>query len=275
MVVSNFAPQVAETLRRIAPDIIRLEQYMDFVRNRTFRQTLLVHDAVAIRRRLDWRPVQECQIASVTKPSSDKPVLAQDAPESFQTADGSLFTTFDAITKAAMLVLSQQWPRSVPFAELLEAARGRLRASPATALSGPPAAQELEMLGVTMLQCYAAGVVELHVWSPQIARIPSSRPRASPLARIQATRLGSVTSLRHESATLDGLQREMLRRLDGSRDRAALLDELTALVQRGSLQIRHPQTGELITSGPLLAGALNRVVEECLAFLAGMALLVE
>jgi hypothetical protein len=67
----------------------------------------------------------------------------------------------------------------------------------------------------------------------------------------------------------------MLRRLDGSRDRAALLDELTALVQRGSLQIRHPQTGELITSGPLLAGALNRVVEECLAFLAGMALLVE
>jgi hypothetical protein len=219
--------------------------------------------------------VQECRIASVTKPSSEKPVLAQDAAESFQTADGSLFTTFDAITKAAMLVLSQQWPRSVPFPELLEAARARLRASPATALSGPPAAQQVEVLGVTMLQCYAAGVVELHVWSPPIARIPSSRPRASPLACIQAGRLGSVTSLRHESVTLDGLQREMLRRLDGSRDRAALLDELTGLVRRGSLQIRHPQTGELITSGPLLASALNKVLEECLALLAGMALLVD
>ena len=34
MLVSNFPPEVAQTLQRVATDIIRMEQYMDFVRNR-------------------------------------------------------------------------------------------------------------------------------------------------------------------------------------------------------------------------------------------------
>ena len=58
MLVSNFPAKVAETLRRIATDIIRMEQYMDFVRNRMFRQTLLVHRGAAIRRNLDGRALK-------------------------------------------------------------------------------------------------------------------------------------------------------------------------------------------------------------------------
>ena len=43
MLTSHFPAPVAETLERISPDLLHLEQYMDFVRNRQFRQTLLCH----------------------------------------------------------------------------------------------------------------------------------------------------------------------------------------------------------------------------------------
>src|SRR5262249_60395578 len=50
MLASRFPPQVAETVRRIAPDVIRQEQFLDFLTNRTFRQTLLVHAELTIDR---------------------------------------------------------------------------------------------------------------------------------------------------------------------------------------------------------------------------------
>ena len=37
-------PEIEKTLRHISPDMLRMEQYMDFLRNRMFRQTLLCHD---------------------------------------------------------------------------------------------------------------------------------------------------------------------------------------------------------------------------------------
>jgi len=52
MLVSNFPEEVAEALMALTDDIVSMEQYMDFVRNRYFRQTLLVHDHVQLDRDL-------------------------------------------------------------------------------------------------------------------------------------------------------------------------------------------------------------------------------
>lgn len=41
MLTSGFSREVQTTLEKISSDIIHLGQYMDFVRNRPFRQTLL------------------------------------------------------------------------------------------------------------------------------------------------------------------------------------------------------------------------------------------
>jgi len=37
-------PEVESVLPMLSSDIIPLEQYMDFLRNRMFRQTLICHD---------------------------------------------------------------------------------------------------------------------------------------------------------------------------------------------------------------------------------------
>jgi SAM-dependent methyltransferase len=51
MQYQTFAPEISETLRRIADeDIVACEQYLDFLTCRRFRQTLLCHEQVAIAR---------------------------------------------------------------------------------------------------------------------------------------------------------------------------------------------------------------------------------
>jgi hypothetical protein len=77
MLVSKFPPEVAQTLQRVATDIIRMEQYMDFVRNRQFRQTLLVHRGAPIQRNIDGRLLPGMLVTSAARPESERPVLAQ------------------------------------------------------------------------------------------------------------------------------------------------------------------------------------------------------
>ncbi len=74
MLASNFSlPRVTETLRLIATDIVAMEQYMDFVRNRVFRQTLMVHSETKLNRHLTWRDMQEVHFATPARPVNEKP----------------------------------------------------------------------------------------------------------------------------------------------------------------------------------------------------------
>ncbi|NIO41969.1 MAG: hypothetical protein GTO41_18465, partial [Burkholderiales bacterium] len=59
MATSNFPDHIEETLRRISRDTIQIEQYMDFLRNRTYRQTLLCHKELAIDRSLSPRLAEQ------------------------------------------------------------------------------------------------------------------------------------------------------------------------------------------------------------------------
>ncbi len=48
MLGTGFSPKVIETLARVAPDVLKREQFIDFLHARTFRETLLVRSDVAL-----------------------------------------------------------------------------------------------------------------------------------------------------------------------------------------------------------------------------------
>ena len=89
MLASRLGPEIEKTLRHISPDLLQMEQYMDFLRNRMFRQTLLCHDNVKLDHALRPEAVQRMWIASPAKPVSDQPDLQSDAPEQFSTGDSA------------------------------------------------------------------------------------------------------------------------------------------------------------------------------------------
>ena len=259
---SAMAPQIPgelkDTLRRIASDLIAREQYLDFLHHRSFRQTLLVHAGVHINRKLEPQTLRRFDIAAAIQPVSANPVLEQGANEGFRTASGASISTVSAISKAALMELEQSWPLALPFDELLTRSRARLDGRAARV----DVAEDARMLGIEMLQCYAAGVLELRVWSPRLVAHAGDRPLATPLARLQAQRGFEVTNLLHKSVTMNAFSRGLLPMLDGVRDRAALL---ALIAERAS-------TGQLVL--PARTGGLRGILDETLAGMGKAALLL-
>jgi len=94
--------------------------------------------------------------------------------------------------------------------------------------------QDRQTLGEMLLRAYAGGIIELHLHPPQFTLQPGERPIASPLVRLQSRDSDKVTNLRHHTIQIeDSLGRLLLQLLDGSRDRAMLVDELAAQVMAG------------------------------------------
>jgi hypothetical protein len=158
----------------------------------------------------------------------------------------------------------------VAFDDLVEMARSRL-ARPS--LRDP--ASEVQALGRALLTAYASAgraLVELWLRQPAFAIEAGPRPVASPVARIQAAGDHRVTNLRHEVANLAPLEARLLRLLDGTRDRAALLDALLQGVREGELNISRGE--QPVTEVAEVRDILGAFIDECLPRLARWALLL-
>jgi SAM-dependent methyltransferase len=218
MLGNDFGTKVAETLARVAPDVLRREQYMDFLRNRSFRETLLVHKEVVLNRKVSPLRLMSLRIASKARPARDPPDLQTRAVEEFRTPEGHVLATPNRVTKAAAVVLARHWPIAVTFDALHAEARALLTEP------DPSVENERGLLASDLLRCYGAGVVELRsVPSPFVAHA-GERPVASALARLQAERGTRVTNRRHELLTLDEDLCRLCRLLDGSRRRSDLAE---------------------------------------------------
>jgi methyltransferase-like protein/SAM-dependent methyltransferase len=227
MLASNLPEGVADTLRQIAKDTISVEQYMDFVRNRTFRQTLLCHQAVRLTGSPQPDLLLEFHVGSPALPAANELDIHSRAIEKFRAGDGATFSTDHPLTKAGLVYLSQIWPSCVPFKTLLAEATARLNGAPLDP------ARDVEALAASLLKAYSysENLVELHVSPLRFVTEVGEHPVASPVARFQAKTNAVVTNLRHERIELSGLGQRLLPYLDGSRDRSALLDVLATLVE--------------------------------------------
>ena len=265
----NFAPQAVSALETLGNDRITREQYLDFLKCRRFRQTLLCHHEVALSGpRAD--PIRRFFISSRGTPVSAAPLLDEGALEEFTASGNASAKTDDSLIKAALLHLAEIWPQSVLFDELLAAARERLNEK---GIASKPD-EDVPKLAATLLELYAAPVVELHVHPPQFTIEAGERPIASRVVRWSLAKGAyTVTNLRHRSIAFDDpVAVQLMLLLDGTRDRDALLEELAGFsVAHGFF--RQPDgtpEGDLSKVKELIADGL----EENLRKVARMALLI-
>ena len=222
----GYPPSVAAALDELgAHDLIAKEQYLDFLRGRAFRQTLLCHLDVPLDRTLAPERVSGLSVASPVQPRASAPDIHSAAAEEFVGLKGAAMTINHPVSKAALCVLGEQWPQAIPFPALLADARSRLGRD----ASGSEADEheEARVLGGVLIEAYAANLIELHTQPPAFALRSGDRPVASPLARLQLRDGPVVTSLRHTSVRIDDPRgQKLLQLLDGTRDYAALREEL-------------------------------------------------
>jgi methyltransferase-like protein len=266
-----FPDGTSEVLLTLAEgDILLKEQYLDFLKCRKFRQTLLCHKDISLDRDVTPEKMRGFYAASPASPVSPQPDVRSTAVEDFRGPFGAAMSTGNPFAKAVIMQLVESWPRLLPFDELLAASRARLGLPGDTADPGQEA--DAPALANILLGTFAVGLVEMHIHLPHFVTEVSERPLASPLARRQARESSMATNLRHATIQLEGeLVRHLLGLLDGTRDRTALVRDLAAAAAAdpGALQEvgGFPQDGrgleEVMAAG--LEGNLQRFAR--LAFL--------
>ncbi len=270
MLTSRLPKEAAETLRKVNKDIVSTEQYMDFLRNRRFRQTLLCRQEVKLRRNIQPRNVRDLLIASLVIPEEGKLDLSPGKTQTFRTPKKQTIRANRPLTKSALAVLRAHWPRAFDLDTLFRKAVDQLQRDPS--LKGQAVQGNPDALAGDLLQGYTANVVEFHTWQGDYVIKAGEKPKASELARYQSQEGTSVVNLRHEQLSLDPLGQQLLRVLDGTRDRAALVTHLSDLIKNGTLNIR--QDDQPITDQKLIQATLEQDVERRLAYLSRVALLV-
>jgi methyltransferase-like protein/SAM-dependent methyltransferase len=268
-----FPSAMVETLRQMAStQLILKEQYADFLKCRKFRQTLLCHAGLQLDRSLKPENMHVFSAVSSARPVSENPdIQSPTAVEEFRSIKGQALTTNHPLVKAAMLCLGDVWPRALSFDELLAQARTKLgRECYQTETTNE---QDRRVLGDMLLQAYGKNLVELHVHAPRFATTLSERPVASPVARLQLQHGPMVTNLCHGCVKLEGtLAQHLFQLLDGSRDRPALLEELSTLVKSGSATMQ--KDGKEVTDPQQVRQLLREALDQKLAELAELALFV-
>jgi SAM-dependent methyltransferase len=233
------------------------EQYLDFFASRSFRQTLVCHDDIELRREIAPDCVRSHYLAGYIAPLEGADDPATPGVAKFRTARGTL-TTDDALSKAAMQEIGARWPQAVHFDALLPAAKARLGEA--------QAAGREDALIATLFRAYAIEQIDMHLYPPRLTTTVGDRPEASLLARRLAETGPVITNLRHTRVTIDDeVARRFLCLLDGTRDHSALLADLRNEVSRMQTDAGNANPPpELTTEG----------VERNLQLLASLGLLV-
>ncbi len=235
MVGNGIAPEAYQRIKAEITDIVRLEQYMDFLRNRSFRQTLLVKNGGAIRRDVSGERLAGLHVAACLRPAEGAANIGKQVPVRFSARGGQTLTVVNPVTKAALSCLLDVFPETLPMAELATLARDRLPASHRSTIS--ESQDRVTLLNDMLVAATASGLIYL-ADTPSLAAAPGGRPLGWAYARWQTGNSNVVTSLRHETVALEASARLLLAELDGTRDRAALRTILFEAIRDGRLSVQ-------------------------------------
>jgi methyltransferase-like protein/2-polyprenyl-3-methyl-5-hydroxy-6-metoxy-1,4-benzoquinol methylase len=266
MVTGNFGPDVEKALKLLASDQIQTEQYMDFIRNRMFRETLLVHAKNPPNWTINPDSIARLHVASASKPTgTGEPDVTSDATVQYQTRTGMTLTTNRPLLKSAMLVLSRRWPGTIPFDELRKEARA--------VAGGADDPGDANALALGLLNSYiSSDLVELHAVPLNVSRTAGAKPTALGSARLRtAAGAATVANRRHELVRLTDLDQRLVPLLDGTRERPEIADRLTERALTGDLNVQ--KDGQKLTDPADVKAALNAVLDRALDNLAAQALL--
>ncbi len=269
----NYPPAIAEAVRDMSGDLIELQQYLDFLCNRTFRQTILCHAEAPLNRSATVADLAKFYFASPIHPASDSVDLTTPKEEIFATHVNRTVTATNQIIKAAFTHLGSIWPNTIAFQPLMAAAHQLISPNSPLVFTAERLREETELLGTTLLSCFSQGIIEFHSLPGAFTTTISPQPVASAVARYQAQTNTSVPNMRHESVPLGDIDRQVLVHLDGERDHAALFNVLAQSAAEGLIVVQGPEGASVEKEeqrNQLLLDSLNLSMQR----LAGAALLV-
>lgn len=271
MFASNYGSDIATPLLKECTTQPMLEQYLDFITNRAFRQSLLVHSEQAskIRYRLDGANFAKFFYAGFFELDNSQRKNDDSANKKYyQTQIGSIFITGSfghAIAKA----FNDAWPATLSFETLLT------KLVKATSL-------DKEECRIALQDFVEEGIIKGYLRFRSTPVNCTSRfvekPEICPALRkvLDKTSVNPVITVWnnwHEAVTIDAFEALIARRLDGKHTVKDILREVQALLEA---HIKAPQQELVGIADPEdLKTNLKRRMTTALARLVKCALLVK
>src|SRR5262245_2282388 len=222
-VPDTIGGDAAAAVRALAGgDLIALEQYMDFVKGRSFRRSLLVKAAQAGK---TDRSLQPARAKAMHVSGRFARIGTGRGTWAFESARGGTLTTGNEVVRRALVKLSEVFPATRTARELAAEVRALDQESTI-----------LDAVFTLML----AGLVDVSSVPLRASAAAASRPKpkAGRLARLDAQQ-GSAwtTDPAHDMVPLDAVCAVLLPFLDGLHDREALKTKLLAAAGEGRLRL--------------------------------------
>lgn len=224
MLALQYPESVQKTLHELGRNLIEYEQYRDFVCNRRFRNTLLTHKEVKLNRSVTLQPITRFQIGFQLQPMIEDPTPGESTPLHFGTENSpeSSVTVSYPHHKSALRLLASRWPSAVPFEEIATYVQAK------TGLKGDAALYT--SLADMFMRLYSRGLCDFHTFQAPMTNIVESHPMVSKLVRYQAFHHRILSTQRNEMFAINPVEREIVTRLNGKRDRNALIEEVAAVI---------------------------------------------
>ncbi|MGB5831238.1 MAG: methyltransferase regulatory domain-containing protein [Thiohalocapsa sp.] len=207
-----------------------LEQWLDFVGNRNFRESLLIRDDADCDEQLSLeRFAGLCFSADLSPPPTLD--LRDGAAAAFRRADGESVDVQHPLTKALLSDLAARYPEALMLAHLLSAAQHRVQCA------GGDRAGEVDALLAELFSLFARGFLRARIRPRRLGRGIAQRPCATTLARTQVSSgQDSVATVDHGSLGVDGLAASLIGYLDGKRTLPDVVEQLASDLESGALR---------------------------------------
>lgn len=268
MLLANFPKEVVDNLSN-AKDIVVTEQYMDFIRNRRFRSTVLCHGdkATQIKRNLTKENIRNlyfsCPITKADRLSEEN--LQTGKIVNIEVRNTKLQLT-DRASKLIMQAFASQLGKPISLPDLAT------KVKEAGATMSQAEIENFILDKFNLLKMVFKNIVHLHSSEGLQINEISSKPKVNKFVRYLADKdIGKLTNARHQSVDLPKVERIVLKYLDGERSVDALAELLKTHVANGEIKLA--QEGETVTDEELIHKALLVYVETVLKKLRGLGML--
>lgn len=193
---------VGQFLKDVTSDLLEREQYMDFLKARMFRQTLLCRADRSLARPALESGLERFLFSALSHPQEDGHILGLRGVRIRPVHDGA---------RNVAAALTEMYPQPVSFGDLAPYAGGE--------------AALRDILGGMVM----SGFADLHVHDFPFQETVTERPRASRVAQYQARDSGSVVNACCKIVSLDEVGRQLIQLLNGERTHQKVAADLARI----------------------------------------------
>lgn len=232
MFIENLPENVSPVLSQI-DDIVRASQYMDFIRNQRFRNTLLcLNKNSPINRNIKKKDIKKFYLTFSSEYDSPIPehALKENINISFKN-NMVTFTPEDHISKITLVTLIRQNGKPVSFDNLCKLVMEQAGINDKRKIS------DHIVDDTNLMRLMFGGLINIFSSSGNYTSKIEEKPTVSHVARHQARDQIYVTNLRHEIVTLNLFERIIIQYLDGKHTYNDIVRKLMEHIEEGDFQI--------------------------------------